>query len=127
MDGLTITTMLKREGYTVTALSEKMGMTASNLSHLLRAKDVRSSTIEGLSAAIKKPISWFYGESVEITAVGNVGDNSPEANKNASITAGINPHQSAWYEAQIANKDKEIAQLHAMLDKALTLASAKKD
>lgn len=80
MRGLTIKEILKRNGFTVSGVAEKLGESNQNLFALLAKDDVRTSLVERISQATGIPVSRFYGDDQNATAIG----------ENASAVSGNN-------------------------------------
>ena len=65
MNGKDLKDRLKESGINLSELSKRMGYkTDQNLHSVLGAKEVSSSVIERMAAALDKPIGWFYGLEV---------------------------------------------------------------
>ena len=65
MNGKDLKDRLKESGISLSELSKRMGYkTDQNLHSVLGAKEVSSSVIERMAAALDKPIGWFYGLEV---------------------------------------------------------------
>lgn len=80
MQGVKIKKKLLEGGFVLAKVALSMGESPQNLDILLRAKDVKSGTIERICLAINKTIDFFYSEKeyeyllpkVEIPGYGEV-------------------------------------------------------
>jgi len=63
MTGKKLKEMLNKLGMTTRSLAEKMNVTPQTISAFLSANDIRTSTVERISAVTGTPISYWYDET----------------------------------------------------------------
>lgn len=80
MKGLILKEILRKEGFTQARIAKMIGESPQNLSAALGQDDVRTSLVERISQATGIPVSRFYGDEQNATAVG----------ENASAVSGNN-------------------------------------
>ena len=93
MNGKKLKEMLNKLGITQRSLAEKMNVTPQTISAFLSASDIRTSTIERISAVTGMPVSYWYGEASKeqsAVATGNgiavTGNNNVAGNVTNSDT-----------------------------------------
>lgn len=119
MTGETIKIILRRYGKTQSAIAKIMGESPQNLGSMLEARDIKSSTVERIAAALGISIAELYGEtklpissasaSGQSTAVVGSGNN---LNTNETRLLGLLEEK----DRQIARQQNQITKLLEMLD-----------
>ena len=71
MKGLILKEILRKEGFTQASIAKTIGESPQNLSAALNQDDVRTSLVERISEATGIPISRFYREEQNATAIGD--------------------------------------------------------
>ena len=89
MTGKHILNLMNQEGYSINKMAQLIGTSQPNLSSALKHDDVRTGLLEDIAKAMRKPLSFFYGETYgPVTQV--VGDNSVSVGGNATNVATSN-------------------------------------
>lgn len=121
MTGESINIIIRRYGKTQTAMAKMLGESPQNFNSILRSKDVKSSTIERVAAALGISIGALYGESEipisQATAIGQsaaVVGNGNHLNANETRLLGL-----------LEEKDRQIARQQSQISKLLDMLSEK--
>ena len=112
MSGDDLKNILRRCGKTQAAVAAAIGESPQNLGSALSSKDIKSSMVERVAAALGMTIGQLYGESVATTVAGStsiVGN----GNKGNSLNANENR-----LLALLEEKDRQIARLLDLLQAA---------
>lgn len=91
------------------AIARKLEMTPQNLNKLLKAKEVKLSTLERIAAAIDKPVSFFLGDEAPAThpkVTVYPGSNMERILRNANEQAG-----EPIFDYEIINPEVAVRQL----------------
>ena len=122
MTGESINIIIRRYGKSQTAMAKLLGESPQNFNSILRAKDVKSSTVERVAAALGISIGTLYGESEtpisQATAIGQsaaVVGNGNHLNANETRLLGL-----------LEEKDRQISRQQSQITKLLDMLSEKK-
>lgn len=113
MKGNDIGDLIKRLGFTQKDIADLIGETPQNFNSMLRSEDVRSSLIERISGAIKRPVSFIYGE----------GNNQAIAGEGGTAVAGDGNTLNAQNERFLALLEEKDRQIGKLLDLVTRLSN----
>ena len=86
MKGETVKNIILGMEYNVAQVAEMIGTSQQNLASALKHEDVRSGLLEKIAAALKVPLSTFYGGA--FGPVQSVGDNNTQVTQVAGNYSG---------------------------------------
>lgn len=80
MKGEDLRKRLKDTSFSMTEIANKLGMLPQTLYSAFNADDVKSGLLEKLSDALGLPLSFFYGDSYNVTGNNNATGNNNTVN-----------------------------------------------
>ena len=118
MDGKTLKPYITALDISLAETARKLGMTPQGLDNMLKTKDVKTGLIEKLSIVYKKPISYFFDETVTAPTIVEAVDHSIAAN-DSEITIGDYhslKKENSMLEKLIDEKDERIKELKERIE-----------
>lgn len=106
MTGNHLKNLILAEGYSINKMADMIGLAQPNLVSLLKHEDVRTGLVEKVAEAMRKPLSFFYGETYgTVSAI--------SGNNNTSVAGNDNT---------VGSPDNKLLDLLITKDEQLTLA-----
>ena len=121
MNGESIKIVLRRYGKTQTAIAKIIGESPQNLGSMLDARDVKSSLVERIAAALNISIGALYGETdLPISS-------APASGQSAAIVGNGNNLNAneARLLGLLEEKDRQISRQQAQITKLLDMLAAR--
>jgi transcriptional regulator with XRE-family HTH domain len=84
MKGETLKEQLKTTRYSLAEIANMMGISPQSLNSIFNSSDVKSGVLEKLSSVLRVPLSFFYGDTFNITGSGNATGNHSTNTVNAT-------------------------------------------
>ena len=110
MNGQHLENLIKQEGYSVNKMAELIGRSQQNLATLLKHDDVRTGLVEDIAKAMKKPLSFFYGEAYGPVTQAN-------GNNNTQVAGNV-----VGNDMTVGSPDSKLIDLLVSKDEQLTMA-----
>jgi transcriptional regulator with XRE-family HTH domain len=84
MKGTTLKEQLKNTRYSLSEIAGMMGISPQSLNSIFNSEDVKSGVLEKLSSVLDLPITYFYGDTFNITGSNNATGNTSTNTVNAT-------------------------------------------
>lgn len=84
MKGTTLKEQLKNTRYSLSEIAGMMGISPQSLNSIFNSEDVKSGVLEKLSSVLDLPITYFYGDTFNITGSNNATGNNSTNTVNAT-------------------------------------------
>lgn len=84
MKGTTLKEQLKNTRYSLSEIAGMMGISPQSLNSIFNSEDVKSGVLEKLSSVLDLPITFFYGDTFNITGSNNATGNNSTNTVNAT-------------------------------------------
>lgn len=121
MNGESIKIVIRRYGKTQTAVAKIIGESPQNLGSMLEARDVKSSLVERIAAALNISIGELYGEAnMPISSASASGQSAAIVGNGNNLNA-----NEARLLGLLEEKDRQIAKQQSQISKLLDMLAAK--
>ena len=121
MNGESIKIVIRRYGKTQTAVAKIIGESPQNLGSMLEARDVKSSLVERIAAALNISIGELYGEAdMPISSASASGQSAAIVGNGNNLNA-----NEARLRGLLEEKDRQIAKQQSQISKLLDMLAAK--
>ncbi len=84
MKGTTLKEQLKNTRYSLSEIAGMMGISPQSLNSIFNSEDVKSGVLEKLSCVLDLPITYFYGDTFNISGSNNATGNNSTNTVNAT-------------------------------------------
>ena len=117
MKGETLKEQLKTTRYSLAEIANMMGISPQSLNSIFNSADVKSGVLEKLSSVLGVPLSFFYGDTFNITGSGNATGNNSTNTVNATDEKLLALLQSK--DDQLTMAMKQTSKAQEQMDKVL--------
>jgi transcriptional regulator with XRE-family HTH domain len=119
MKGTTLKEQLKNTRYSLSEIAGMMGISPQSLNSIFNSEDVKSGVLEKLSSVLDLPITYFYGDTFNITgsnnATGNNSTNTVNATDDKLLSLLVSKDEQLTMAMKQTSKAQE--QMDRLLDK----------
>lgn len=84
MKGSVLKEQLKNTRYSLSEIAGRLGISPQSLNSIFNSEDVKSGVLEKLSCVLELPLSYFYGDTFNISGSNNATGNNSTNTVNAS-------------------------------------------
>lgn len=84
MKGSVLKEQLKNTRYSLSEIAGRLGISPQSLNSIFNSEDVKSGVLEKLSCVLELPLSYFYGDTFNISGSHNATGNNSTNTVNAS-------------------------------------------
>lgn len=84
MKGSMLKEQLKNTRYSLSEIANRLGISPQSLNSIFNSEDVKSGVLEKLSCVLELPLSYFYGDTFNISGSNNATGNNSTNTVNAS-------------------------------------------